>query len=79
MFEPYFNLRCAGFDAHKNDPLSYIYLTSDSYYRLTKELTKFANIHCEGRIVSTLEGGYNLVDLAESTVNHVKELVEVVI
>ena len=77
MFEPEFILISAGFDAHKNDPLSDIYLTSDSYYRLTKEVTKFANIHCEGRIVSTLEGGYNLEVLAESAVNHVKALVEV--
>jgi len=76
MFEPDFILISAGFDAHEDDPLSDINLTSESYYRITKEVVNFAEIHCDGKIVSTLEGGYNLKVLAESARYHVKALTE---
>ncbi len=76
MFMPEFVLMSAGFDAHKDDPLSDIMLESESYYRLTKEVVKFADMYCEGRIVSTLEGGYNLQVLAESASFHVDALLE---
>ena len=76
MFMPEFVLMSAGFDSHKDDPLGDIMLESESYYRLTKEVVKFADMYCEGRIVSTLEGGYNLQALAESASFHVDALLE---
>jgi acetoin utilization deacetylase AcuC-like enzyme len=76
MFGPEFILVSAGFDAHKDDPIGDINLTSESYYNLTKQITLFADIHCDGRIVSTLEGGYDLESLKESSVYHVKSLAE---
>ncbi|MFC1489773.1 histone deacetylase [Candidatus Latescibacterota bacterium] len=76
MFEPEFILISAGFDAHRDDPIADINLTSESYYNLTKQITLFADIHCDGKIVSTLEGGYHLDSLRESAVCHVKSLVE---
>lgn len=76
MFMPEFVLISAGFDAHKDDPLGDINLESESYYRLTKEVVNFADMYCDGRIVSTLEGGYELDALAESAAFHVDALLE---
>ena len=76
MFGPEFILVSAGFDAHRDDPIGDINLTSESYYNLTQQIALFADIHCDGRIVSTLEGGYDLGSLKESAVYHVKSLVE---
>jgi acetoin utilization deacetylase AcuC-like enzyme len=76
LFMPEFVLISAGFDAHRDDPLGDLQLTADSYYRLTREVVKLAELHCEGRIVSTLEGGYNLRALAESAGRHVDALIE---
>jgi len=76
MFMPEFILISAGFDAHKDDPLGDIKLTSESFYKLTKEVVNFANLHCEGKIVSTLEGGYEFDSLAESARYHVQALLE---
>ena len=76
MFMPEFVLMSAGFDAHRDDPLGDIQLESESYYRLTKVGVDFANMYCDGKIVSTLEGGYNLTALAESAGFHVDALLE---
>ncbi|MBN1293699.1 MAG: histone deacetylase [Candidatus Latescibacteria bacterium] len=76
MFMPEFVLISAGFDAHKDDPLGDINLESESYYRLTKEVVRFADMYCDGKIVSTLEGGYELPVLAESAAFHVDALLE---
>ncbi len=76
MFEPEFVLVSAGFDAHQGDPIGDIELTSESYYKFTQQIAHFADIHCDCKIVSTLEGGYNLTMLRESAVYHVKSLVE---
>ena len=76
MFMPDFVLMSAGFDAHKDDPIGDIYLESESYYRMTKVAVDFADMYCEGKIVSTLEGGYNLEALAESAGFHVDALLE---
>jgi len=76
MFEPHFVLISAGFDAHQDDPLGDMRLTSESYYTITREIVKFADLHCDGKIVSTLEGGYNLDALAESARYHVRALTE---
>ena len=76
MFMPDFVLMSAGFDAHKDDPLGDILLESESYYWLTKVAVDFANMYCDGKIISTLEGGYNLEALAESAGCHVDALLE---
>lgn len=76
MFMPEFVMISAGFDAHKNDPLGDIYLESESYYRLTHEIVKFANMYCDGKTVSVLEGGYDLKALEESSGFHVDGLLE---
>ncbi len=76
MFGPDFILISAGFDSHKDDSLGDINLTSESFYRITKEIVNFADFHCDKRIVSTLEGGYNLKALAESAGYHVRALTE---
>ncbi len=73
-FEPDFILISAGFDAHKNDPLSSIQLTENTYIQMTKILKQIAEDYCKGRIVSVLEGGYNLNELASSVEGHLKEL-----
>ena len=76
MFEPEFVLISAGFDAHKDDPLGDMNLTSESFYAITREIVKLADLHCDGRIVSTLEGGYNFEALAQSARQHVRALHE---
>ena len=76
MFMPEFVLVSAGFDAHIDDPLGDINLSTEAYYTITKEIVAFANFHCEGRVVSTLEGGYNLNVLSEAGARHVDALLE---
>jgi acetoin utilization deacetylase AcuC-like enzyme len=76
-FKPEFILFSAGFDAHKNDPLANINLESKDYYTLTKEIMKIAKQVCENKIVSILEGGYNLAAIQESAKYHVEALLEV--
>jgi acetoin utilization deacetylase AcuC-like enzyme len=65
----------AGFDAHKDDPLANINLTEESFARMTSILIEAANKYCNGRIVSVLEGGYNLQSLARSVESHLKILI----
>jgi len=65
-FKPEIILVSAGFDAHRNDPLSSIRLNSETFGEFTRMLMAVANIHSQGRIVSFLEGGYNLQALAAS-------------
>jgi acetoin utilization deacetylase AcuC-like enzyme len=74
-FKPGFILISAGFDAHGNDPLSGIHLTSASYGTFTGLLRERADRLCEGRIVSFLEGGYQLESLAESVEEHLRALI----
>ena len=76
-FKPEFILLSAGFDAHKNDPLANINLESKDYYTLTKEIMKIAKQVCNNKIVSILEGGYNLTAIQESAKYHVEALLEV--
>jgi len=66
----------AGFDAHQDDPLANLNFTEDDFVWLTLEICKLADRHSDGRIVSTLEGGYDLDALAASTAAHVKVLME---
>ncbi len=76
-FRPQFILLSAGFDAHKNDPLANVNLESRDYYILTKEIMKIAKKVCDNKIVSILEGGYNLSAIQESAKYHVEALLEV--
>ena len=76
-FKPEFILLSAGFDAHKNDPLANINLESKDYYTLTKEIMTIAKQVCDNKIVSILEGGYNLTAIQESAKYHVEALLEV--
>mgnify|MGYP000911648565 CR=1 FL=1 len=75
-FKPDTILISAGFDAHKRDPLANINLESEDYYTLTKSIVEIANLHCDGRIISFLEGGYDLLALSEGTKAHLKGLNE---
>ena len=75
-FKPDFILLSAGFDAHKDDPLAQINLESEDYYTLTKRILTLAKELCDGKVVSILEGGYDLNALKESVDYHVKSLME---
>jgi acetoin utilization deacetylase AcuC-like enzyme len=75
-FKPEFILLSAGFDAHKNDPLAQINLESKDYYTLTKRIMMLAKELCDEKIVSILEGGYDLNALKESVDFHIKSLIE---
>ncbi|NNC36813.1 MAG: histone deacetylase family protein [Acidimicrobiales bacterium] len=66
-FKPDLILVSAGFDAHKDDPLGEFNLLDEDYHRLGAQLQTLANVHCDGRLVAALEGGYNLDALARST------------
>ncbi len=73
-FKPEVILISAGFDAHKRDPLANINLESKDFFYLTKIIADLSNIHCEGRIISFLEGGYDLIALEEAIQEHIKAL-----
>ena len=75
-FRPEFILLSSGFDAHAKDPLAQINLKSEDFYEITKRILKIANEICDGKVVSILEGGYNLEALKESAYQHVKALIE---
>ena len=70
-FRPQLLFISAGFDAHKRDPLAQIELETDDYDWITRELVAIAQRHGDGRIVSMLEGGYDLAALREASVAHV--------
>jgi acetoin utilization deacetylase AcuC-like enzyme len=73
-FRPQLLLVSAGFDAHRRDPLAQLQLEADDYAWLTAALRAIADRHSSGRIVSTLEGGYDLQALEECAVAHVGAL-----
>lgn len=64
----------AGFDAHRDDPLAYLKLDDEDYRWVTQKLMEVAARHAEGRVVSTLEGGYNVNALGRCVVEHVAVL-----
>ncbi|MFM7319356.1 MAG: histone deacetylase [Isosphaeraceae bacterium] len=64
----------AGFDAHRLDPVGGLNLESEDYIRITRKVMQVADASCGGRIVSLLEGGYNVEKLVESATFHVKTL-----
>jgi acetoin utilization deacetylase AcuC-like enzyme len=73
-FSPELLLISAGFDAHQDDPLAQINLSEEGFAQITRRLMAVANHHCGGRVVSVLEGGYNLRALSRSVVRHLLEL-----
>lgn len=73
-FKPQLVLVSAGFDAHRADPLAELRLTTEDYAWITGRLMDLAHAHAGGRLVSTLEGGYDLQALAASVGAHVAEL-----
>jgi len=76
-FGPEFLLISAGFDAHAADPLASLELNEDDFAWATRELMNVADVCCGGRVVSTMEGGYNLAALARSAAAHVRTLMKV--
>tara|TARA_Y100000588_G_scaffold394015_1_gene512362 strand:+ start:779 stop:1720 length:942 start_codon:yes stop_codon:yes gene_type:complete len=75
-FNPDLIMLSAGFDAHRADPLGGIMLTEQGYADLTREVLEMANLYCQGRLISVLEGGYDLEATATSVAAHVRELME---
>jgi acetoin utilization deacetylase AcuC-like enzyme len=73
-FAPQLVIVSAGFDAHRLDPLAGLELETDDYAWVTRRLVDLADRHADGRVVSSLEGGYNLGALADSSAAHVGAL-----
>ena len=76
QYKPDFLIFSAGFDAHKDDPLAQFQLSSKDFYEITKRTLAATNKFTTGKVVSILEGGYDLNALAESANEHVNALVE---
>ena len=74
QFKPEFLLVSAGFDAHRSDPLASINLSDEAFAQMTRRLVAASETHCQGRVVSALEGGYNLPVLARCVIQHLVEL-----
>jgi len=76
-FVPQMIFISAGFDAHENDDMSMMCLQANDYAWVTQEILAIADKYAEGRIVSTLEGGYELHALAQSVAAHVEVLMRI--
>jgi len=74
-FKPDLIIVSAGFDAHRDDPLAELTLETEDFTWITERLCDLADDLCGGRLVSCLEGGYNLYALAESAAAHVDVLI----
>ena len=75
-FRPEFVLISAGFDGHISDPLAQFKLQTEDYYVITKRILETSKKFCNGKVVSILEGGYDLDALRDSTKRHVDALIE---
>jgi acetoin utilization deacetylase AcuC-like enzyme len=73
-FRPQLVMISAGFDAHRLDPLAQLQLEAEDFAWITRELVALAERHADGRVVSSLEGGYDLQGLSESCAAHVGAL-----
>ena len=73
-FPPDLIIISAGFDAHLTDPLGGLMLEDKDFVEMTKEVMELADRNCEGRVISLLEGGYNIQTLGETVRAHVKAL-----
>ncbi|MEO5765687.1 MAG: histone deacetylase family protein [Casimicrobiaceae bacterium] len=74
-YRPQLVLISAGFDAHREDPLANLEFVEADYAWVTRELVAVARRHAQGRVVSSLEGGYGLSALGRSVAEHVRELI----
>jgi len=75
-FKPEFVLISAGFDSHVKDPLAQFKLETEDFYTITDRILKTTKKFCDGKVVSILEGGYDLEALRDSTKRHVDALLE---
>ena len=75
-FKPEFVLISAGFDSHFKDPLAQFKLETEDFYTITKRILENSKEFCNGKVVSILEGGYDLQALKDSTKRHVDALIE---
>lgn len=75
-FGPDLLLVSAGFDAHADDPLAGLRVTTEGFAQATRRVCVFAREHCGGKVVSVLEGGYDLHSLAEAAAAHLSVLIE---
>ena len=73
-FAPELLIVSAGFDAHRRDPLAQLRLETEDFAWISEELLAIARQHAKGRLVSALEGGYDLDALAASAAAHVRAL-----
>jgi len=73
-FTPDLVIISAGFDAHRDDPLGQLLLTDNDFVQMTRVVKEWANESCGGRVISCMEGGYNLETLGETVKLHVLEL-----
>jgi acetoin utilization deacetylase AcuC-like enzyme len=73
-FKPHLIIISAGFDAHMTDPLGQLMLEDSDYIEMTQAVKQWADQACNGRIISCMEGGYNLQTLGETVKNHISEL-----
>jgi len=73
-FRPDLIIVSAGFDAHRGDPLGQLRLEDEDFISLTRTARQWADSACQGRIISCLEGGYNLETLGQTVRAHVAEL-----
>ena len=73
-YHPDLVLISAGFDAHRSDPLAMLNVSTKGFIEATRRVCRFADSECNGRIVSVLEGGYDLNALAASVLGHIEEL-----
>ena len=73
-FKPDFIIISAGFDAHLGDPLGQLMLEDEDFVAMTRNVKEWASEVCQGRIISCLEGGYNLATLGGTVLAHVNEL-----
>jgi acetoin utilization deacetylase AcuC-like enzyme len=74
LFKPEMLLISAGFDAHMEDPLAQMNVTEEGFFKMTRLLVEAAERHCGGKLVSVLEGGYNLRALGRGVVRHLVAL-----
>ena len=75
-FKPEFVLISAGFDGHLSDPLAQFKLKTEDFYIITNRILETSKDFCNGKVVSILEGGYDLQALQDSTKRHVDALIE---
>lgn len=76
VFSPDIIFISAGFDAHKNDPIGGMNVSESGFGEMTKIIMQFADTHCGGKIISMLEGGYDLGGLSRSVYHHLKTFLE---